>query len=45
MRSVADTVLESMKTEDMKDFDKKKEVEEVLGPVIGETFSRLVHDH
>ena len=27
----------------MKDFEKKKEVEEVLGPVTGETFSRLIN--
>ena len=43
MRSAADTVLESLKNENMKDFEKKKEVEEVLGPVTGETFSRLIN--
>ena len=43
VRSAADTVLESLKNENMKDFDKKKEVEEVLGPVTGETFSRLIN--
>ncbi|KAI0280130.1 Sec63-domain-containing protein [Russula aff. rugulosa BPL654] len=32
VRSAADTVLETLKSENMKDFDKKKEVEEVLGP-------------
>src|SRR5258708_26376844 len=35
VRSAADTVLETLKNENMKDFDKKKEVEEVLGPVTG----------
>jgi pre-mRNA-splicing helicase BRR2 len=42
VRSAADTVLETLKSENLKDFDKKKEVEEVLGPVTGETFSRLI---
>jgi pre-mRNA-splicing helicase BRR2 len=43
VRSATDTVLESLKNENMKDFDKKKEVEEVLGPVTGETFSQLIN--
>ncbi|KAI9444012.1 Sec63-domain-containing protein [Lactarius indigo] len=43
VRSAADTVLESLKSENMKDFDKKKEVEEVLGSVTGETFSQLIN--
>ena len=43
VRSAADTVLESLKSENIKDFDKKKDVEEVLGPVTGETFSRLIN--
>ncbi|KAH9979649.1 putative RNA helicase [Russula compacta] len=42
VRSAADTVLETLKAENMKDFDKKKEVEEVLGSVTGETFSQLI---
>jgi pre-mRNA-splicing helicase BRR2 len=42
VRSAADTILESLKNENMKDFDKKKEVEDVLGPVSGETFSNLL---
>ncbi|KAH9965547.1 putative RNA helicase [Lactifluus volemus] len=42
VRSAADTVLETLKSENMKDFDKKKEVEEVLGSVTGETFSQLI---
>jgi pre-mRNA-splicing helicase BRR2 len=43
VRSAADTVLETLKSENMKDFDKKKEVEEVLGRVTGETFSQLIN--
>jgi pre-mRNA-splicing helicase BRR2 len=43
VRSAADTVLETLKNENMKDFDKKKEVEEVFGPVTGETFSQLIN--
>jgi len=43
VRSAADTVLETLKSENMKDFDKKKEVEEVFGPVTGETFSQLIN--
>jgi pre-mRNA-splicing helicase BRR2 len=43
VRSAADTVLETLKSENMKDFDKKKKVEEVLGPVTGETFSQLIN--
>ncbi|KIY72493.1 putative RNA helicase [Cylindrobasidium torrendii FP15055 ss-10] len=42
VRSAADTVLETLKSPEMKDFDKKKEIEEVLGPVSGESFSQLV---
>ncbi|KAH9005535.1 Sec63-domain-containing protein [Lactarius hatsudake] len=43
VRSAADIVLESLKSENMKDFDKKKEVEGVLGSVTGETFSQLIN--
>jgi pre-mRNA-splicing helicase BRR2 len=43
VRSAADTVLETLKSENMKDFDKKKEVEEVFGPITGETFSQLIN--
>ncbi|KAF7968038.1 hypothetical protein HWV62_32144 [Athelia sp. TMB] len=42
VRSAADTVLESLKNDNMKDFDKKKEIEEVLGPITNESFSQLV---
>ncbi|PCH40625.1 hypothetical protein WOLCODRAFT_159679 [Wolfiporia cocos MD-104 SS10] len=40
--STADTVLETLKNENMKDFDKKKEVEEVVGPISNEMFSQLL---
>lgn len=43
VRSAADTVLETLKSENMKDFDKKKDVEQVLGPVTGETFSQFIN--
>lgn len=43
VRSAADTVLESLKSETMKDFDKKKDIEEVIGPISNETFSQLVN--
>jgi pre-mRNA-splicing helicase BRR2 len=43
VRSAADTVLETLKNENMKDFDKKKEVEEVLGSVSNEQFSQFVN--
>ncbi|KAH7919595.1 Sec63-domain-containing protein [Leucogyrophana mollusca] len=42
VRSATDTVLETMKNDNMKDFDKKKEVEEVLGSVSNDMFSQLV---
>ncbi|PCH39120.1 hypothetical protein WOLCODRAFT_159573 [Wolfiporia cocos MD-104 SS10] len=42
IRSAADTVLETLKNENMKDFD-KKEVEEVVGPISSETFSQLLN--
>ncbi|KAJ3476926.1 hypothetical protein NLI96_g10818 [Meripilus lineatus] len=43
VRSAADTVLETLKNENMKDFDKKKEVEEILGSMSNENFSQLVN--
>ncbi|KAJ3557335.1 hypothetical protein NP233_g11769 [Leucocoprinus birnbaumii] len=42
VRSAADAVLESLKREDLKDFDKKREVETVLGTISGEQFSQLL---
>lgn len=43
VRSAADTVLEVLKTDSLKDFDKKKEIEMVLGHVPNEMFSQLVN--
>ena len=42
IRSATDTVLESLKNENMKDFDKKKEIEDILGGISNDTFSQLV---
>ena len=42
--SAADMVLETLKNEDMKDFDKKKEIEDVLGTSMGsKEFNELVN--
>ncbi|KAF8970308.1 Sec63-domain-containing protein [Flammula alnicola] len=43
VRSAADMVLETLKNEGMKDFDKKKEIEEVVGALSNEQFSQLVN--
>lgn len=43
VRSAADAVLETLKNDDMKDFDKKKEIEEVLGPVATDSFATLLN--
>ena len=43
VRSAADAVLESLKNENLKDFDKKKEVEEVLGSISNDEFSQLLN--
>ncbi|WOO77743.1 U5 small nuclear ribonucleoprotein helicase [Vanrija pseudolonga] len=43
VRSAADTVLESLKDEDTKEFDKRKEVESVIGPVTEEVWSTLIN--
>ncbi|KAG6857079.1 hypothetical protein H0H87_009640 [Tephrocybe sp. NHM501043] len=43
VRSAADAVLESLKNENMKDFDKKRDVEDVLGPVSNDLFSQLIN--
>ena len=42
VRSAADTVLETLKNDALKDFDKKKEIEEILGNFSNESFSQLV---
>ncbi|KAH8119267.1 Sec63-domain-containing protein [Phellopilus nigrolimitatus] len=43
VRSAADTALETLKNEALKDFDKKKEIEEILGSLPNETFSQLIN--
>lgn len=43
VRSAADAVLETLKNDSMKDFDKKKEVEEITGSISNEAFSQLVN--
>ncbi|EMD34630.1 hypothetical protein CERSUDRAFT_116803 [Gelatoporia subvermispora B] len=43
VRSAADAALETLKNENMKDFDKKKEIEELVGSITNETFSQLVN--
>ncbi|KIP11835.1 hypothetical protein PHLGIDRAFT_124513 [Phlebiopsis gigantea 11061_1 CR5-6] len=43
VRSAADAVLEGLKNENLKDFDKKKEVEDVLGPISADQFSQLLN--
>ena len=42
VRSAADAVLETLKNDSLKDFDKKKEIEEVIGLISNEKFSQLV---
>ena len=42
IRSATDTILETLKNENVKDFDKKKEIEEILGGVSNDAFSQLV---
>jgi len=42
VRSAADTVLETLKTDTMKDFDKKKDIESILGSVSNASFSELL---
>ncbi|CRG92091.1 pre-mRNA-splicing helicase BRR2 [Talaromyces islandicus] len=44
VRSAADAVLETLKDEDMKDFDKKKEVDDLLGSTMNpKEFNELVN--
>lgn len=42
VRSAADIVLETMKNENLKDFDKKREIETVIGSISNEQFSQVV---
>lgn len=43
VRSAADTILETLKMEGLKDFDKKKEVEDILGPMPNDQFTQLLN--
>ncbi|KAI9030984.1 Sec63 Brl domain-containing protein [Phycomyces nitens] len=43
IRSAADDVLETLKTDTLKDFDKKREIESVIGPIQSERFAQLVN--
>ncbi|KAI8147636.1 Sec63 Brl domain-containing protein [Fennellomyces sp. T-0311] len=43
IRSAADDVLETLKTDTLKDFDKKREIESVIGQVQSEKFAQLVN--
>ncbi|KZT38321.1 putative RNA helicase [Sistotremastrum suecicum HHB10207 ss-3] len=43
VRSATDAVLETLKTEDVKDFDKKKDLEDIMGPISNETFATLIN--
>ena len=44
VRSAADAVLETLKDENMKDFDKKKEVDDLLGTTMGsKEFNELIN--
>jgi pre-mRNA-splicing helicase BRR2 len=44
VRSAADAVLETLKDENMKDFDKKKEIDDLLGSTMGaKEFNELVN--
>ncbi|KAG2231539.1 Sec63 Brl domain-containing protein [Thamnidium elegans] len=43
IRSAADDVLETLKTDTLKDFDKKKEIESVIGNIKSEHFAQLVN--
>ena len=43
IRSAADAVLEILKDEQKKGFDKKKQLEEILGPITSEQFAQSVN--
>jgi hypothetical protein len=42
VHSAADAVLETLKNDNLKDFDKKKEIEEVIGNISNEQLSQLI---
>lgn len=43
IRSATDTVLEILKSEDLKEFDKKKEIEAILSPISNDHWSQFVN--
>ena len=43
VRSAADTVLETLKDDNLKDFDKKKEIEDITGSLSNDVFGQLVN--
>ncbi len=43
IRSAADTVLEVLKSEDLKEFDRKKEVESIIGGLSNEGWSQMIN--
>ncbi|GAC95807.1 hypothetical protein PHSY_003384 [Pseudozyma hubeiensis SY62] len=43
VRSAADTTLEILKDDDLRDLEKKKEIEDILGPLTTETFGQLTN--
>lgn len=42
IRSATDTILETLKNDSLKDFDKKKEIEEIMGSISNDAFAPLV---
>lgn len=43
VRSATDTILDILKADDLKDFDKKREIEDIAGPIQTETFATFVN--
>ncbi|CAO1613320.1 unnamed protein product [Jaminaea pallidilutea] len=43
VRSASDAALEILKDSELKDFDKKKEIEDLVGPLSGESFGQLLN--
>ncbi|KAG5463540.1 MAG: pre-mRNA splicing factor, partial [Olpidium bornovanus] len=43
IRSATDTILRSLKDDGLKDFDKKREIESIIGPISSERFAQAVN--
>lgn len=43
VRSATDTILDILKADDLKDFDKKREIEDIIGSTSSETFAQLIN--